>query len=437
MRRNPLFIFQNADSQGIYDVPLKSTVHVINVDNMGTPMFLQLVAKVGLYTTSTIADLLRYPEDYIDLFTVGENYSELELINEDDKTGWRILDRNPEHYGNIGTGAFDFSYNDADSLRAGAVGDYSFVTGKYSAAWADNGFVTGIGTLAGYEDQTAMGSWNRNIPTNAFEFGIGTGVGSDQYTRMNALEISRTGVVLAPSMEVTEVQDQRTLITKEYLENFSSGGQLLKITENGNTGWRIAGRNIENYDNIGPKAVDLSWSSMRGDFNGASGASSFAAGFNVIARAPNGTALGRYNEDYDDTVLEIGNGEGTVTNRRSNALEVYMDGRVRAPSLELPLIDNPKSLVTMEYIQSSFIHNILEDIDINTTNIGLSSYGVTVDSGYSIDSIEVFMNGILLRKDKNYGINIVATGIEVSFVSFNYTLHLGDWLRIKIPHVEY
>ncbi len=436
MRRNPLFIFPNKDSQGVYNVPLKSTIHIVDIDNIGTPMFLQLVAKNNLSPTSTIEDLLQYPENYINLFTVGEVYSELELLTEGGNIGWRILNRNPNHYGYIGEGAFDFSYNNTNSDHKGAIGDYSFSTGKYTSAWGLNSFVTGIGTVSGYDNQSVFGSYNRNNATNIFEVGIGTD--PTLAGQQNAIEITKDGVIIAPSMEVSDIQNQRTLITKEYLENLSGeGGQLLAITENGNSGWRLAGRNIENYNDIGSKAIDLSWSTMQGDYNGASGDTSFAVGLNVIARAPTGTALGRYNDDQDDTILEVGNGSGSVVDPRSNALEVYMDGRVRAPSLELINIDHAKSLITQEYIQTLKIQNLNYNIDVVDATVKVYGIPIPNDTLYDLTTIEIFNNGILLRENRDYTINIVATGIELSFSGLNYTLHIGDWLKIKIPTIKY
>ena len=58
------------------------------------------------------------------------------------------------------------------------------------------------------------------------------------------------------------------------LSNFSGSSknisQLEKITEGGNTGWRILGRNPDNYANIGQQAIDFSFSNSISTTNGAS-----------------------------------------------------------------------------------------------------------------------------------------------------------------------
>ena len=71
MRRNPLFIFRNRDSVGIYDVPLESTVQIIDSDGKNTPKFIELIGKIGLAPTSDIEDLLNTPDNYIDLMKAG------------------------------------------------------------------------------------------------------------------------------------------------------------------------------------------------------------------------------------------------------------------------------------------------------------------------------------------------------------------------------
>lgn len=76
---------------------------------------------------------------------------------------------------------------------------------------------------------------------------------------------------------------------------------LEKITENGKTGYRLIGQNVQNYGNIGDKAIDLSFSDSVNDENGATGDYAFAIGINNIAsgkgsfsQGTNNKALGAY-----------------------------------------------------------------------------------------------------------------------------------------------
>ncbi len=58
MRRNPVYVFKNKDSRGIYDIPLESMIQVIDSDGTGTPIFTQITGKNGIGPTSTIEDYL-------------------------------------------------------------------------------------------------------------------------------------------------------------------------------------------------------------------------------------------------------------------------------------------------------------------------------------------------------------------------------------------
>lgn len=70
-------------------------------------------------------------------------------------------------------------------------------------------------------------------------------------------------------------------------------GGLEKITENSITGWRLVGRDPENYGDIGENAVDFSTSTgFPSNTNGATGASSFAAGSFTTAGGVASSAFG-------------------------------------------------------------------------------------------------------------------------------------------------
>ncbi len=422
MRRNPLFIFANLDSQGIYDVPLKSTVHIVNIgmNAKPIPMFLQLVAKVNLGPMSTIRDLINVPEDYIDLSTINQQYSELEKITEDHKTGWRILNRNPELYGNIGEGAFDFSNSTARSSALGAGGDYSAAWGSDTIAWGENSTANGNQTTAGFENQFVIGTRNLNNINNIFEVGVG-----DCSTLKNAFEITKAGVVSTPEMDPTDITNPKNLITKEYLENDFGGGQLLRFNEGNGNGYRIAGRLIDHYANVGFNAIDLSVSTEYGTTNGAMGENSFTTGLNVISPNQNAFVSGQYNDPKIDTILEVGNGAGIAPRIRSNAFEVYKDGGILAPSLEISKIVDPKSLITKEYLNSAGVALQKEDRDI-TDATEIYNFSIEAD----LESINVLVNGILLRESRDYDISSIFGGISISFVGKIYKLYLGDWLQI-------
>ena len=61
--------------------------------------------------------------------TGGATPTGLEQITEGSNTGWRLIGRDPNNYGDIGNGAIDLSYGSSASTTYGATGDYSFCVG--------------------------------------------------------------------------------------------------------------------------------------------------------------------------------------------------------------------------------------------------------------------------------------------------------------------
>jgi len=245
MKRNPIYDFKNRHSVGIYNVPLKSTLHIFDVDGRGTPKFLQITGKVGLGPASSVGDLLATPNNYIDLNEVNEVYSELEKIKENGHNGWRILGRNPANYGYIGEGAIDLSYATGATQNAGATGlgafatgtdvgargkgshaegykttargDYSHSEGMGTIALATGSHATGYKTIARNNFMTAIGKFNTGIDDNVvFE----VGVGSSGSMRRNAIQVFDDGAVLMPASDPTlvAIHGPRIIMTKEMVE---------------------------------------------------------------------------------------------------------------------------------------------------------------------------------------------------------------------------
>lgn len=80
--------------------------------------------------------------------------------------------------------------------------------------------------------------------------------------------------------------------TVPYAISAANVNGLEKITENGKTGHRIIGRNIENYGDIGVDAVDMSFNDGSSTTRGATGDNAVSMGFRTTASGNNATALG-------------------------------------------------------------------------------------------------------------------------------------------------
>ncbi|WP_298536315.1 hypothetical protein [uncultured Algibacter sp.] len=77
-------------------------------------------------------------------------------------------------------------------------------------------------------------------------------------------------------------------------------GNLVKVTENGNEGYRLADAVIANHGDIGEEAIDLSFQSSESETRGATQEGAFASGYNTEASAEYSVAFG-YNTQAADT----------------------------------------------------------------------------------------------------------------------------------------
>ncbi|WP_179320307.1 hypothetical protein [Winogradskyella helgolandensis] len=242
--------------------------------------------------------------------------------------GWRLIGQNPDSYGNIGVNAVDLSQHTIVSDSWGATGKYAFTTGgntraseSYSTAMgyathASGSLSTAIGyfTIAEARNSTAIGKWNvgggdplMDIPTDPmFEIGIGTNL-----LRENALTVLKNGTITAPSFDISEITDDKALITKEYADSNLIGSGLEQIIEGGNTGWRLVGRNPDHYGNIGDNAVDLSYTGFT-SFYGATGDFSTAIGNRTFSSGDYSTALGYATVSSGDYSTAIGSSNSAL-----------------------------------------------------------------------------------------------------------------------------
>ena len=237
------------------------------------------------------------------------------------------------------------------------------------------------------------------------------------------------------------------------IENNSSG--LNKITEETNSGWRLAGQNPIHYGNIGLNAVDLSQNNkFENDLTGATGSVSFAANLRTTANSQASSAFGRdtqalanesfaagasttshshaefsigqFNTEYtpkskisfnaEDRVFNIGNGE--TSSAKSDALTVYKNGAITAPSLSYNLIENygKQSLVTKEYA------------DINYGGKKVYQENINLEFFNTADDTEIKFLNLFENTAPNSLIiptNVTIVGHIEPFTEYGYFLRLG------------
>ena len=198
-----------------------------------------------------------------------------------------------------------------------AVGENSFATGELTIATGKTATAMGNGTNANGLLSTAIGRFNigGGDPVNwvetdpLFEIGNGSGFAS----KANALTVLKNGSITAPSFDMAEITDNKALITKEFADaNYLGGGPgtnptgLETLNEGNGIGWRLIGRDANNYGNIGLNSIDISFSDISSTTNGATGNYSFAFGRRAIASGESSTSLGIITDASGDFSTAMG-----------------------------------------------------------------------------------------------------------------------------------
>ena len=263
----------------------------------------------------------------------------LQQVKEGTNTGYRILGGNPLNHGKIGKNALDLSYQSL-AIKGGAEGDYSTAIGDLALAAGDystaighvvvaRGYAStamGLGTTAESYGQTTIGFYNTASTASATGFVaedrlfvIGNGkVNNGKVKPSNALVILKNGDTrLNGALTIHDPTDTNgtssyTLPTKKgtadqvlTMLDATTGtttwttpgggggsGNLEKVTEGVNTGYRISGRNASNHGDIGEEALDLSYQSGTSTTTGATGKYSTAMGHRTTATGDTSTAMG-------------------------------------------------------------------------------------------------------------------------------------------------
>jgi len=494
MRNAPIYEFKDLNSTGVTKVPLNGIIYINDIDGNETPKMIRLLSMVGLNDESTIGDLL----DTESLYTLIDGIpNELEKITEGGNEGWILYKDDRNFKGDIGQHAIDFSiatfdttkgatgenslaegqettasgqashaegsdttasgfashvegqYNSAvgsgshaEGYSTEATGDNSHAEGKDTNASGDNSHAAGYGTVALNDNMTVIGQYNSGLTdTSLFEIGIGTNNGN----RKNAFEVHNDGKILAPEYDPSLMTDNKSIITKEYVEQVKGEvGQLQKIEENGKIGWYLLDDDRSNKGEVGEHSIDFSLSENDNN-HGATGSFSFAEGYDVTASGEashaegssttaggrsshaegsstiasginthaegnqtqaegnyshaagsdtkavgeascaNGIStialnqasatFGKFNIGTSvDTIVEIG--IGIDDTNRANAFEIYNNGKLIAPSLEMNLIDSSRSLITKEYFETNSVGEVSQlQLIIENNNTGWALYG--------------------------------------------------------------
>lgn len=260
----------------------------------------------------------------------------------------------------------------AEGMNTVASGDHSHAEGFGNTASGDYSHAGGRANTAGYDHQTVVGKWNDNKSTTVFEVGGGNN-GGGTITRKNAFEVYPDGKVSfdngVTKYKLTQLNgDDGYYDASDTFHTFGGSGGLPSdplTAVHGGTGNTVGfiqtGR--KHNTSIGQNATAEGYNTTasgnyshaegyqttasagnaahaEGDRTTASNTASHAEGAGTTASGPYSHSSGYYTEaqyqsqmvtgEYNDnkstTLFEVGN--GTASNAKSNAFEVYSDGKI-------------------------------------------------------------------------------------------------------------
>jgi len=236
---------------------------------------------------------------------------------------------------------------EASNQNSHAEGRETIASGAFSHAQGDNNFARGLGEHSGGiygTDYTANG----NLTDRLVNYGNGIGPSS----RDDAFTIYRNGAVRfyrTTTSDITNTNKEGLLIYDSddnnrptihngtewkglaYVDDLNvaeGNGQLVAIDEGNGIGYVLKDRVAGNYGSIGENAKDFSFSNNSSTTKGATGAFSFAEGFNTVASGPYSHAQGfktiasgeySHAKGFDTEASEVtSHAEGSYTRARGS-----------------------------------------------------------------------------------------------------------------------
>jgi len=220
-----------------------------------------------------------------------------------------------------------------------------------------------------------------------------------------------------------------------------AGGQLVKVTENGKTGYRLKDADPANYGDIGDDAVDLSIpagaSTTRGatgDYSHASGNSTTASGYASNAEGENTTASGDYSHASGVSTIASGDAStasGNITTAsglfaKASGVSTIASGDASTASnirtFARSLAEHSGGINGTDYTPQSVTGFDLTDRLVN--------YGNGADTSNRSDAYTLFKNG--MQKFFTAALNTITNAVKGSvMLDENARLNIHDGSDFK------
>jgi hypothetical protein len=320
MRRNPLYVFQNRDATGIYDVPLESMVQIIDSDGNGTPQLLQLIDKTGLHNSSTIGQFLDNTSSHIDVdnvTAVNGQVGNVTLTTDDITEGLANLYYTDSRVDTRADARFDvkLASKTTDDLSEGTLNEY--YTAAKASAVADTRFGVNFGakttddlpqgiTNQYYTEAKATANFNANLAANTTD-SLGEGNTNKYYTdaradaRVDAGFAAKTTDALTEGSTNKYYSDARgtsnfnTNFALKTADDLAEGSTNLYYTDAKADARVDAGFVAKSTDNLDEGATNKYYTDARADAR-------VDAGF--AAKTTDALTEGSTNKYYSDALVE-------------------------------------------------------------------------------------------------------------------------------------
>tara|TARA_R110002049_G_scaffold275213_1_gene453241 strand:- start:28324 stop:30189 length:1866 start_codon:yes stop_codon:yes gene_type:complete len=308
---------------------------------------------------------------YVDLGTVqfsavpyafhakkAANVKGLEPLDEGNGVGWRLADRNPINYGDIGYNAIDLSFSSSGLIEKGALGLNSFATGFFTTASGDYATSMGYNTEASGDYSTSLGYNTETIGDYAFASGRNSSANGNHATAIgysanasggSAIALGRNAIASNEDSFATGIDaiasGENSIAIGRRAEALSDGSTAIGSSANAGAGESTAIGVGTRTTGIRSTALGAfthasgEYAISMGTSSEASGTYSTTMGYNTNAPSWGETVIGAYNIPYtpnsttswnsNDRLFVVANGR-LVDNifYRRNALTVLKNGNI-------------------------------------------------------------------------------------------------------------
>ena len=247
----------------------------------------------------------------------AQNVNGLESITEGGSTGWRLVGRNPDFYGDIGSGAVDLSQSDSNAAEYGAIGSNAVALGfrtraeSFAIAGGFDTTASGLASIAFGNESTASGLSAIAIGSSAtaegegaVSLGLQTFASGERSMAMGNVS-SATG---NQSITLGSNVNARSFAEIALGNYNSTAGYTPASTTNFNASDRLLVIGNGTASNTRSNALILYKNAALqvGQGSEASGAQSFASGRFTLASGNSTTAMGNFSQALGDLSTALG-----------------------------------------------------------------------------------------------------------------------------------